>query len=88
MKPIVCPALFISAPASGQGKTTVTAALARLLSREGKVVRVFKTGPDYLDPQILEQASGQPVVQLDMWMAGEQWCQQNSMTQPALPTLF
>lgn len=71
-----CPALFISAPASGQGKTTVTAALARLLTRQGKVVRVFKTGPDYLDPQILEQASGQPVVQLDMWMAGEEWCQQ------------
>ena len=71
-----CPALFISAPASGQGKTTVTAALARLLTRQGNVVRVFKTGPDYLDPQILEQASGQPVVQLDMWMAGEEWCQQ------------
>ncbi len=76
MSRATCPALFIAAPASGQGKTTVTAALARLLSRQGKVVRVFKTGPDYLDPQILEQASGQPVVQLDMWMAGEQWCQQ------------
>ena len=25
-----CPALFISAPASGHGKTTITAALARL----------------------------------------------------------
>ena len=71
-----CPALFISAPASGQGKTTVTAALARLLTRQGNIVRVFKTGPDYLDPQILEQASGQPVVQLDLWMAGEEWCQQ------------
>lgn len=76
MNAITCPALFISAPASGQGKTTFTAALARLLTRQGKVVRVFKTGPDYLDPQILEQASGQPVVQLDMWMAGEAWCQQ------------
>ena len=71
-----CPALFIAAPASGQGKTTVTAALARLLTRQGKVVRVFKTGPDYLDPQILQQASAQPVEQLDMWMAGEQYCQQ------------
>ena len=70
-----CPALFLTAPASGQGKTTITAALARLLTRQGKVVRVFKTGPDYLDPQILEQASGQPVVQIDMWMAGEKWCQ-------------
>jgi len=71
-----CPALFIVAPASGQGKTTITAALARLLTQQGKVVRVFKTGPDYLDPQILEQASNQPVEQLDLWMAGEQWCQQ------------
>lgn len=71
-----CPALFLSAPASGQGKTTITAALARLLRRQGKVVRVFKTGPDYLDPQILAQASGQPVDQLDMWMAGETYCQQ------------
>ena len=76
MTNISCPALFISAPASGQGKTTFTAALARLLTRQGNVVRVFKTGPDYLDPQILEQASGQPVIQLDMWMAGEEWCQQ------------
>lgn len=71
-----CPALFLSAPASGQGKTTITAALARLLKRQGKVVRVFKTGPDYLDPQILEQASGQPVEQLDLWMAGDAYCQQ------------
>ncbi|NVK41077.1 MAG: cobyrinate a,c-diamide synthase [Oceanospirillaceae bacterium] len=71
-----CPAVFIAAPASGQGKTTVTAALARLLRNLGKVVRVFKTGPDYLDPQILVQASGQPVDQLDLWMAGEAYCRQ------------
>ena len=70
-----CPALFLSAPASGEGKTTITAALARMLKRQGKVVRVFKTGPDYLDPQILQQASAQPVEQIDMWMAGEAWCQ-------------
>jgi cobyrinic acid a,c-diamide synthase len=72
---IICPALFISAPASGQGKTTITAALARLLTRAGKTVRIFKTGPDYLDPKILAQASSQDVVPLDMWMAGETWCQ-------------
>ena len=72
---VACPALFLSAPASGQGKTTITAALARLLTRQGKDVRIFKTGPDYLDPQILEQASGNPVVQIDLWMAGDDWCQ-------------
>jgi len=75
MDRVSCPALFLSAPASGQGKTTICAALARMLRRQGKVVRVFKTGPDYLDPQILEQASGQPVEQIDLWMAGADWCQ-------------
>ena len=71
-----CPALFLSAPASGCGKTTITACLARLLHRRGKTVRIFKFGPDYLDPQILERASRSPVVQLDLWMAGEEWCRQ------------
>jgi len=51
-----CPALFLTAPASNQGKTTITAALARYFTNQGKVVRVFKTGPDYLDPQILAQS--------------------------------
>mgnify|MGYP001078183038 FL=1 len=71
---VFCPALFLTAPASGQGKTTVTAALARMLKRQGKIVRVFKTGPDFLDPQILAQASGEHVEQLDLWMAGENYC--------------
>jgi len=67
-----CPALLIAAPASGQGKTTITAALARLHARQGKRVRVFKCGPDFLDPMILARASGQPVYQLDLWMVGEE----------------
>ena len=66
-----CPALFVSAPASGQGKTSVTAALARAHARQGKRVRVFKTGPDFLDPTILAHASGSPVYQLDPWMGGD-----------------
>ena len=69
-----CPALFIAAPASGQGKTTVTAAIARHYCDAGQSVRVFKTGPDFLDPMILEQACGHPVYQLDLWMGGEQHC--------------
>lgn len=69
-----CPALFISAMASGQGKTTVTAALARLHRNQGRKVRVFKTGPDYLDPQILALASGAPVEQLDLWMSSPEYC--------------
>lgn len=70
-----CPALFISAPASGQGKTTITAGLARYHRRQGRRVRVFKTGPDFLDPMILARASGAPVLSLDLWMVGERACQ-------------
>ncbi len=66
-----CPALLISAPASGQGKTTVVAALARLHVRQGRRVRVFKCGPDFLDPHWHQLASGAPVHQLDLWMTGE-----------------
>ena len=65
-----CPAVLIAAPASGQGKTTVTAALARLHRNQGRKVRVFKCGPDFLDPMILERASGAPVYQVDLWMVG------------------
>ena len=66
-----CPVLVVGAPASGQGKTTATAALARWHRSQGRRVRVFKTGPDFLDPMILEAASGAPVYQLDLWMGGE-----------------
>ncbi len=69
-----CPAILIAAPASGQGKTTVTAALARLHARQGHKVRVFKCGPDFLDPYWLSLASGAPVYQLDLWMTGEVDC--------------
>ncbi|WP_152414960.1 MULTISPECIES: cobyrinate a,c-diamide synthase [Cupriavidus] len=65
------PALLVTAPASGQGKTTVTAALARLHARQGRTVRVFKIGPDFLDPTLLAAASGAPVQSIDLWMTGE-----------------
>jgi cobyrinic acid a,c-diamide synthase len=67
-------ALLVTAVASGQGKTTVTAALARKLVRQGKRVRVFKCGPDFIDPMILERASGAPVDSLDLWVVGEEAC--------------
>jgi cobyrinic acid a,c-diamide synthase len=66
--------MMVSAPASGQGKTLVTAALARRHRSAGRRVRVFKCGPDFLDPMILERASGAPVHQLDLFMCGEAQC--------------
>lgn len=69
-----CPALFVAAAASGQGKTSVTAALARHHRRLGRRVRVFKTGPDFLDPMLLARASGARVYSLDLGMVGERGC--------------
>ena len=71
---VQCPALMVSAPASGQGKTSVTAAIARFHARRGRRVRVFKSGPDFIDPMILACASGSPVHQLDLFMGGEAQC--------------
>ncbi len=62
--------ILISAIASGQGKTTITAALARKLIKLGQKVRIFKTGPDFIDPMMLERACGTPVHSLDLWMVG------------------
>ncbi|MFZ3127299.1 MAG: cobyrinate a,c-diamide synthase [Rhodoferax sp.] len=71
---VSCPAILIAAPASGQGKTTITSALARLHTRQGRRVRVFKCGPDFLDPYWHTLASGAPVYQMDLWMTGEADC--------------
>ena len=71
MVEVSCPAILVSAPASGQGKTLTTAALARAWRNKGLHVRAFKCGPDFLDPMILEQATGQPVFNLDLAMCGE-----------------
>jgi len=71
---VSCPAVLIAAPASNQGKTTVTAALARYHRNQGRRVRVLKAGPDFLDPMIHARASGQPVETLDLWMVGEAEC--------------
>lgn len=63
--------VLVSAIASGQGKTTTTAALARKLVGLGKTVRIFKTGPDFIDPMMLERACGSAVHSLDLWMVGQ-----------------
>jgi cobyrinic acid a,c-diamide synthase len=69
-----CPALLLASTASGQGKTTLTAALAYYYRRQGYRVCVFKTGPDFLDPMILAAASQAPVPPLDLWMVGAEHC--------------
>ena len=63
--------LVIAAPHSGAGKTCLTMGLLRALSRRQIVIRSAKIGPDYIDPQFHQIASGQPSINIDGWAMRE-----------------
>ena len=58
---------MVAAPASGSGKTMITLGLLRALKNRGVRVASAKVGPDYIDPQFHQAASGQPCFNLDPW---------------------
>jgi cobyrinic acid a,c-diamide synthase len=59
--------LILAAPASGSGKTLVTAGLARHLRRCGFRVAAAKAGPDFIDATFHAAATGKPCINFDVW---------------------
>lgn len=58
--------ILITGDRSGSGKTSITLALAALLSGKNRV-QTFKVGMDYIDPSYLAAVSGRPCRNLDSY---------------------
>ena len=57
--------LLITGDRSGSGKTSITLAMAALLSEE-HVVQPYKVAMDYIDPSYLTGVTGRPCRNLDL----------------------
>lgn len=59
--------LIIAAPATGQGKTTLTLGLIAALRARGLKVAALKVGPDFIDPGFHYAAGASASFNLDHW---------------------
>ncbi len=63
--------IIISAIGSGSGKTIITCGILKVLKNRGHNVRVFKCGPDYIDPMFHTKVVGVPSENLDTFFSDE-----------------
>jgi cobyrinic acid a,c-diamide synthase len=63
--------ILVSGDRSGCGKTSITLALAALLSRNSRV-QTFKVGMDYIDPSYLSAVSGRACRNLDSYTLSDE----------------
>ncbi len=63
--------ILIGAFRGGSGKTLVSLGLLRAWRARGRVLSVFKKGPDYIDAAWLSRASGSSCYNLDTYLMGE-----------------
>jgi len=68
--------IMISAPRKSSGKTTLTLGLAKALIQDGVSTRVFKKGPDYIDPMWHKAATGQTCYNIDPYWMEPELCRQ------------
>ncbi|MEM6712009.1 MAG: cobyrinate a,c-diamide synthase [Pseudomonadota bacterium] len=72
----------VAAPTSGAGKTLVMLGMLSALKRRGYDVAATKSGPDYIDPQFHQAATGHPSVNLDAWAMTADTIQSRAASQP------